>query len=104
VIDVGFMGHVQVGDILPLAVQCRDGNMEAASPSSSPTYRVYAQDFKSTLDTGSLSSTDTDSIVGFRTGTLTIDTDYEAGKGYSILFQYSAAGSDYAALGSFLVD
>ena len=101
--DLGFIGHVESGGTLPLAVQCRNSSGVPTAPDSAPSYSVYGPSFGSAIATGSLGSSDQDSKTGFRTGSLSISGSYSAGNTYTILYEYQISGSARQALAFFRV-
>ena len=102
-LDIGFIGHVAVGGVLPLMLQCRDGALRVSSPTSAPTYVIlHPGSSGSTMTSGSLGDTDVHG-TGFRMGSLELGSGYQPGLLYTVLFQYSESGNARAAVGSFSV-
>lgn len=106
-LDVGFIGHVEAGGILPLALLCKGSGMETITPSSAPTYEVWGAPAGaiglSRYDSGTLSASNTGSIRGFRTGVLNMSAGFVAGSVYILVFSYEDSGGSYGAMGSFEV-
>ena len=102
-LDIGFIGYVSVGGTLPLAIQCRNGSQIVTAPTAAPTYSIYPSGFGSTVSTGSLGSSDTDSKTGFRTGSQAISVSYSAGELYTIIFEYAESSNARSAIGTFQV-
>lgn len=108
-LDVGFIGHVEAGGRIPLALLCKGSGMQTITPSAAPTYKVYGARPAASgsgmmeMASGTLGSSDTGSITGFRTGTLDIDYKFGAGSLYVMVFSYSDSGGSYGAMGSFEV-
>lgn len=88
-VNLGFIGHVELGGTLSLFLQCLDDGTPTA-PDGAPLYTIYLPD-GTVGTTGSLGVADHDSKVGLRRGTVSIleADDFEAGQLCSGLFSYA---------------
>lgn len=102
--DIGFLGSIDLEGTLRLPIQCRNGSGVATTPSSAPTWATYGTT-DSSVDTGSLGSSDADSKTGFRTGNaeITAANGYAAGSRYIVRIEYVISGTTYAGIGFFQV-
>lgn len=102
--DVGYMGQVQLGDTLRLALQCRNGSDVPTAPDAAPTWSMYHDDDTALL-TGSLGSSDADSKTGLRTGdaAITQGNGFASGQRIIVRFAYAISSSARAAVGYFVV-
>lgn len=101
--DIGFIGHVESGGTLPLAIQCRNSSGVPTTPDSAPSYTVYGPSFGAAIASGTLGASDHDSKTGLRVGSLSISGSYSAGNLYTILYEYSISSSPRKAVGFFRV-
>ena len=95
----GFIGFVALDGTVYMGVVCKNGSGVPTSPDAAPSYRIYDEDRTSTLHTGTLSGSDTDSQTGFRTGSqasITTANGYARGKTYYILIGYAISSTNYA--------
>lgn len=108
-LDVGFIGHVEAGERLPLGLLCKGSEMQTTAPLAAPIYKIYGARPAASgsgmmeMATGTLSDSDTGSILGFRTGHVDIDYKFGAGSVYIVVFSYSDSSGTYGAMGSFEV-
>lgn len=100
-LDIGFIGNVAAGGVLPLALQCRDGSLQSAEPTGTPSYFVFDTD-GTAIVSGNMSITPS-GVVGFRMDSLSIGSRFEPGVLYTVRFDYVQSGERRSCVGSFMV-
>lgn len=102
--DVGYIGQVQLGETLRLALQCRNSSDVPTSPDAAPTFSCYHDDDTALL-TGSLGAADADSKTGFRTGdaAITSGNGFASGQRIIVRFAYAISTAARSAVGYFVV-
>tara|TARA_R110002051_G_scaffold268380_4_gene328441 strand:+ start:856 stop:1164 length:309 start_codon:yes stop_codon:yes gene_type:complete len=100
-LDIGFIGNVAAGGVLPLALQCRDASLRSIEPTGTPSYVIFKTD-GSTIATGTM-SIDPSGYLGFRMDSLSVGNSYEPGVLYTVRFDYKVDGVDRSCVGSFMV-
>jgi len=102
--ELGFLGFVELGATLRLALQCRNGSQVITAPAAAPAWSVYGTSDTPVI-TGTLGASDADSKTGFRTGNLVCSSGngFAAGQRYTIRLSYEISSTAYAAEGFFHV-
>lgn len=101
--DSIFTGYYEIGDTLPILVQCRSTAGTPTAPASAPTYRIY--DSSGTLvANGTLAASDTDSQTGLRYGSLTLSVANGFSVGvFHVRVAYTVSATAHAVLSTFQV-
>lgn len=96
---------VQLDEVLPLGLICKNGSQVPTTPDAAPTYAIYGPVWEEALKTGSLGSSDKDSVTGFRTGTYTVSANdgFATGKCYTIVYEYELSSTEYKTTATFMV-
>lgn len=104
-IDLGFLGSVDLGDTLRLHLPCRNTSDVPTTPTGSPAFSIYGPSSDTALLTGSLGASDADSKTGYRTG----DAEITSGNGFAsgqlcrVLFTFVISSVTYNATATFQV-
>jgi len=102
--ELGFLGFVELGGTLRLAVQCRNGSLVVTAPDAAPAWSVYGTS-DTPVQTGTLGASDADSKTGFRTGNVVCSTGngFAVGQRYVVRVSYAISSTQYAVEGYFHV-
>ena len=102
-LDSGFIGHFPASATVPLALQCRLQDLQVASPSVNPTFKIIDPD-GSVIENGELTKS-VSGLTGFRMSSLDLSSksSWQPGVLYTVIFNYEQGGNMRAAMSTFQV-
>lgn len=93
------LGYFQLGDHVPLTVQCTAGDV-AVAPTSCPSYRIYKDAATSTTATGDLPIIDKAGVTGLFGDDLFLGGEFSSGW-YTVRYTWVSSGTTRSAMDTF---
>lgn len=99
---MSYVGQVKKDSSITLWLQCVDSSGVAATPTGTPTYRIYGT-AEAAIASGNLDASDQDSQTGLRSVSVTAGSGYTAGQVYSARLSWVSGGSTFVKVVRFMV-
>ena len=95
---LGNIGAVNLEDTIPLVCPCANSSGVPTAPDAAPTWKIL-NSAGTSIANGTLSSTDSASLTGVRTGTTTAAaaSGFASGGVYAIVFSYAVSAQARSA-------
>lgn len=97
-----YLGRFQLGEFVPLSLDCRTTAATEVSPTAAPTVSIYKTNDTAVLDAKSLAPYIKGQLTGHFRGEVFLNSSYSAGR-YHGIFSWASGGSTYRQEFSFEV-
>ena len=86
-----YIGRYQLGDFIPLTVQCRDSSKNPVDPTSAVTLSIYDSSFSTVLDSEPIPPKDIANLTGVFEAEMQLDSLFSTGI-YFAMHEWSGGG------------
>lgn len=90
-----YLGRFQLGQFMPLDVQCFANSVTEVAPTSAPTFTVYKADDTPVVSDVKMAIQAKGSLTGWFRGEIFLNATYSAGRYHGII-EYASSGSSYS--------
>lgn len=99
---MAYIGRFQLGEILPLRLQCRTTAATEVSPTNAPTYQIYKTNDTAVVAATKLAPYIKGALTGWFVGEEPLDSTFSAGR-YNVVYTWASGGSTYRRTDTFEV-
>lgn len=99
---MAYIGRFQLGEILPLRLQCRTSAATEVAPTAAPTYQIYKTNDTAIVAATKLGPYIKGALTGWFAGEEFLDSTFSAGR-YNVVYTWASGGSTYRRTDTFEV-